>query len=161
MAGIAAPVIAGLAVGISFVILFSMLSTVMTGMNKLCSVDPIVSPQLRLSVDEGDEYFTEGTISGECIEPVLDYVPIVNLGNVSNGSVIALTIENYSEPDRFTVIIQNASVYERELTVAEGGTIPIPEDIPPGRYGLIVQANWYSIHIPFSTVTYLFQITVE
>lgn len=161
MAGIAAPVIAGLAAGISFVMLFSILSTGMTVMNKLCSVDPIVSPQLRLSVDERDEYSTEGTIIGECIEPVLDYVPIVNFGNVSNGSVIALSIEKYSEPDRFTVIIQNASANERELTVGEGGTIPIPEDIPPGRYGLIVQANWYSVHVPFSTATYLFQITVE
>lgn len=144
MAGSAttAPVLAGLAVGIAFVVIFSFFAAYALPRNSVF-VEP---PPMLLQINGSDRWY-EGGIGSYCgrdfcADSALALVVPDEVVTIRRGSEIAFKVAGYGQPDELDIYILDSQYGQTDLQLQETAASSYIVDMPPDAYMLSVRTAW-------------------
>ncbi|HEX7032904.1 MAG TPA: hypothetical protein VF172_07885 [Nitrososphaera sp.] len=139
---LAKPVAAGLAVGIAFVVTFSLFAAYALPRNSVF-VEP---PPMLLQINESDMRY-EGGIGSYCgrdfcADSALALVVPDEVVAIQSGSEIAFEVVGYGQPDELDIYILDSQYGQTDLRLERTAASSYIMDVPPDVYILSVHTAW-------------------
>lgn len=137
------PVVAGLTVGVAFIVLFSLFATYALPRNSIF-IEP---PPMLLDTEEGDRQYEAGIGSycgrNFCADSALALVVPDEIVEITQGSEIEFKVAGYSQPDELGIYILDSQFDQTDLQLLKTTSDSIYVlDIPRGEYILSVRTAW-------------------
>ena len=156
VARLASAVLAGLVIGIAFMIFFAVATT--------CA-GFVQRPTMKLLVSQSQYIGIGGSMNTKCFHADGSFTVPEERINLTRGSEISLAAWRYSQPDSLELRAESLTQYGDDEFVyhlkKSGNSLQYIVDVPADDYALVVDAEWDDENLPVSRSIYYFRLVVS